>query len=356
MVQFTPEEIEFAQKYPFSGIAKSIVVDSGLTLDSIPEEVLLRAKDMVSSAFSEEKYDSNTVSIPSLLRNEVLAFPLSKIIVSLINRLELYRRFCSMLSASVSKNLSQEQDRTLVDAACELDMDFTLSESHKQNDSSSIFAQVSLPAYLRPEHSGQSKLVNRRVSRGKVLLTRSEFIVLVSMIAGQQLRDSLPVQVQGVPVMLKDCAQALEKEFAFTMRKKFSRTDFGKVAPEAFPPCMAKIYSDLIAGVKVNHPARFAIATFLNSVGMDSEQIINMYRATPNFSEKITRYQVERIAGKKGMQEKAYSSPGCDKMRSYNLCVANCPVTHPIQFYSREIMRTKNQVPVPVEQAAEGES
>lgn len=353
---FSAAELRFAQKYPFCRLARKVVAGSGLRLDSIPSPVLRRACAMVSAAFSGHGYMPRIESSQELLMDEVLAFPVAKILVSLINRLELYRRFSAMVSGAISRNLESEKDNTLSDMASEIGMRFDLSSSQD------IFAEVNLADYLKPDLDDKSvKLVNQRIASGKVFLSRKEFIVLLSMAAGQGISSSLPVDTKAATPALRKAAEELDMEFSASVRKTYSKTDFGAVSPESFPPCMTKIYSELMSGMNVGHSARFAMATFLNSIGMAPEKIVDAYRHTPNFNEKVTRYQVMRLvsggrrADKPGAtkeggvlqyeareQVAGYSSPGCDKMRSYNLCVANCPVTHPVQFYSREVMRGKN--------------
>ncbi len=329
---YSVQELQHAKNYPFSKLAKSVLRESGLSLEDTPDDVIGRAKAMVCAAFSDEGYSTHIQSSPQLLRNEILAFPVAKIIVSIIGRVELYRKFSNMVAESVHASARNEKDGGLFDLASELGVKFDIPESRD------FFAQMAMQDYLRADlEATELKLVNQSLEGGKIFMSRNEFARLLPMIAGQQVKDSLPVQVKGVPQKFSDAAKSAEKEFATAVRKKFSKTDFGEVQPESFPPCMSKIYTELLAGVKATHSARFAFATFLHSIGMSQEKIVDMYRATPNFNEKITRYQVQRLVSK---GSEGYSSPGCDKMRSYNLCVANCPNTyHPVQFYSREVHR-----------------
>lgn len=335
-MEFSVEELAFAQKYPFSLAAKNVVKDSALSISRIPRDILQRAASLVARAFTGTDYKSDIKGYKEIMRTEILAFPVSKIIVSAIDRLELNRKYVSMLGKYFFENLSGENERTLVDIGLEMKVRFDLVQK------GNCFAKVSIADYLRPEHDdAASKLVNQNVSGGNVMLTRDGFAKLLSDIAMQEIKDSLPLDISGADEGLILAAKDAEKEFFESLRKSFSKTDFGEVKPEAFPPCMSKIYSELIAGIKVNHMGRFAVAAFLNTAGMTSEQIIGMYRQTPNFDERITRYQVERIAGTKGSVKKGYSCPSCDKMRSYNLCVANCPVSHPVRFYEREITRDR---------------
>ena len=59
----------------------------------------------------------------------------------------------------------------------------------------------------------------------------------------------------------------------------------------------------------VPHHGRFALATFLNTIGWGSEQILDYLSSTPNFDREKSRYQVEHVTGQKGVQ--AYTPPGC---------------------------------------------
>ena len=331
MADFSLAELNHAQKYPFTEIAKRIVKESGFNLENVPNSVIVIAMKMVNSAFSEKEFVPKIHSYKEILQNQVLAFPVSKILVSIIGRYELYRKFSKMLSNTIFTYLEAEKDDVLIDLAYELNLEFALS------DSKNYFVELGLADYLKPEiNEVFMKLVNSDVEKGKVFLNKNDFARFISLIVGQQIIDSLPVPVKNIPSSFKIAAENIEEDFSKTVRKRFSKSDFGKVAPESFPPCMQKIYSELASGIQVNHSARFAIATFLSGIGTSSESIIELFRTTPNFNERTTRYQVEKLAGVRG---KGYASPSCDKLRIHNLCVSNCPVGHPIQFYSKEVLK-----------------
>ncbi len=326
-------ELKFAQKYPFSNLAKRIVKNSGFSLESVSDEVVSRARFMVLSAISGKKYFVPIESYSDLILNEVLAFPVAKVLVALVNKPEVIRRFGVMFSEHVFDNLSKESlDSVLFDLASELGLSVELSD----RELDSVFVEVGLLDYLKAHFFDVSmKLVNKRVVSGKVLLSKQEFCRLLSLVVYAQLIDSLPIGLKNVPQKIVLVAKQLDQEFSNSLKLEsvsagFS-SGFGSVSPELFPPCMLKLYEDLLSGVNVSHSGRFAIATFLNSIGMPPDSIVNVFSKTPNFDERLTRYHVFRLVGKGGL---SYSSPGCDKMRSYGLCVADCPVQHPLQFYS----------------------
>ena len=334
-MQLTNSDLVLAQRYPFSAYAKAVVKKSDSVLDNIDGAVLQRAQFMLQRAFGGKPYEQYSDTDDHTMTNEILAFPVAKILVRLINRLELTRKFAVMWGALILSKLDELKEvRQIFRIAEELGIEY--------EDTGNGIA-VPISHYLRPDlEKPADKLANQKVNGGFVYLDINHFKILIAMIAAQELKtsiESIGLQMKDAPQNLKRAAEDLDKEFMQTTRAQFSKSDFGAVAPEAFPPCMAKIYSELLSGVNVTHSGRFAIAAFLASIGMPAEKIIDAFRRTPNFSESVTRYQVERIAGVKGA---AYSSPSCDKMRSYNLCVANCPVSHPVQFYELEISRGKS--------------
>jgi DNA primase large subunit len=76
------------------------------------------------------------------------------------------------------------------------------------------------------------------------------------------------------------------------------------------------------------------LATYMLSIGKSVDEVILLFKNAPDYNEKITRYQVEHLAGIKGSQIK-YSVPTCSKLANENLCYAtnDCKgITNPVQF------------------------
>jgi DNA primase large subunit len=110
----------------------------------------------------------------------------------------------------------------------------------------------------------------------------------------------------------------------------------GVIVEEAFPPCMKDIYIRARRGEHLSHHERFAIATFLLNIGADVDAVVDVFRNMPDFKEKITRYQVEHLAGLRGSGKK-YNTYSCEKMRSLGLCKAECNTRNPVQAYYRNL-------------------
>lgn len=93
----------------------------------------------------------------------------------------------------------------------------------------------------------------------------------------------------------------------------------GKLVYDALPPCISRILDIMKTGGNPSHIERFTAAAFLVHVGLDTEEILDFFRNTADFDEKIARYQIEHIAGKKGGGKK-YLPHRCEKLKSSGVC------------------------------------
>ncbi|MFH1587978.1 MAG: hypothetical protein ABIA76_01410 [Candidatus Diapherotrites archaeon] len=317
-------ELKFAQKYPFSGKAKRIVELDGSSIDSLSNQVLDRATWLVKASILNQKYlTPEKIQISKdLLKNEVMAFPVAKLIVSKMNSFTALNDFSNFIALQAFNSLQKEKNETVIDLAMELKLKFDpilLNE---------FFASMKVLDYLKNDFSHkQMKLINKRVEDGKVFLTKNDFLRVLTETIKSNLRNSLPLKIDSFPKKILSKAKELNSEMEKVYSEKIVFTAFGPIKPEFFPPCMKELYSSLLNGKNIPHMGRFAIAVFLLRIGMNSENVINLFSKTPNFNEKITKYQVKRLT------ENDIAPPGCEKMKEYDLCLENCSVKNPIQYY-----------------------
>jgi len=115
----------------------------------------------------------------------------------------------------------------------------------------------------------------------------------------------------------------------------------GIIDYELFPPCMKKLVNELRSGENLSHHARFTIAAFLSRIGMDVNDILDLFKNSPDFNERIARYQVEHIAGLRGSR-KQYMPYSCQTMKSLGLCPVpnnDCGVKNPLVIYYRNLRK-----------------
>ena len=326
------EQLQFAQRFPFSSAAKRFLKESGLKLDSVGEEVLNRAAIMISHAAAGKDYVIE-IGSSDLLEQEITAFPIAKILISLMKEPQLYKSFSSMVSKSSFNYIEKSADRKQLslDLAKDLGIEFELAEEK------SFFVLVPIRQFLSIKFNDPTlKLVHQTLHNGKVLLNINLFCRFIAELIFLRVFESLPVEMGEIPASFKPFARQLSTQ---VKRKQFEEFNFkveGKVNANLFSPCIASLYKQQIEGGHLPHMARFFLASFLNAVGMTPQQILMVFKKSPNFDEKIASYQIRRIA------EQNYSPASCEKIKSYGLCKeTDCRVKHPLSYYRRMLRASR---------------
>lgn len=184
------------------------------------------------------------------------------------------------------------------------------------------------------------KLVNQYVKRGYVYLGKKEVSRLLQEFIKYRLLSSVPdlsnVKLEG---KINDVISKLREELPIQtsdVDKSYEPSSKvpGQVVEDAYPPCIKNIIEALRRNESLAHHQRFALAVYLINIGVDVEQVVDFFRHAPDFNEKMTRYQVEHLAGLRGSKKK-YSMYSCDKMKSLGMCVAECGVKNPLTYYKK---------------------
>jgi DNA primase large subunit len=181
-------------------------------------------------------------------------------------------------------------------------------------------------------HDERFKLVNRRVSKGSVEIRKEELLELLRERIRVILRRDLPYNVpKALCQKLAPIAEQIKNEYQHQMLQQF-----GSVEETAFPPCMQALITAVTSGVNLTHAGRFALTTFVHTIGMDVPAIAQLYARSPDFDPDKTMYQVEHITGRGGSGTE-YTAPACAAMRTTGLCVhpdKYCEnVNHPLSYY-----------------------
>jgi len=177
-------------------------------------------------------------------------------------------------------------------------------------------------------HEQEWKLINRLVSEGSVYLDADETVRLIrnelSVLIHEKVRTmSLPT----LPQVIKHRAEELRAKLA-------PRYEYRVQSVTDLPPCIKHALDVMNKGENLPHSARLMLATYMLTMGKPVDEIVAMFQNAPDFNEKITRYQVEHLAGIKGSRTK-YSVPSCEKLRNENLCFATqecAGIINPVQF------------------------
>ena len=322
--------------YPFTLRASDYVKRSGRSIESLLDgefgkAVVHRAKERVIQAINGEikkAFGADDI----LAQVELFSYPFARIFVSCIGNYYLIRR-CALAEAKAAYvHMRGEEPRFLE----ELGREFNVQCALERRDFRIHFADYL--KFASGMHDPKWKLVNRRLEDGCVLVTKEEFARLLQEAIRDRIQSSLPLDVS--PSLKKALSPHMAEisEHFEEMRAEFRSDEFEEVDSECFPPCIRHMLALIQAGQNLPHSARFALTSFLANIGMSAEEIIDVYRASADFDEEKTEYQVKHIMGSSGT---VYTAPSCATMATYGNCFGKeqiCEwVSHPLSFYRKKL-------------------
>jgi len=332
-------------KYPFLKAASAYVANLGFSLRDLGapglSDVLKRAVERVAEAIRSGR-------VRAEIRDEdvdILSFPVALALVVAVGNEYLRKRYALAEAKRAEELLLLEPPEKILAVARDLGWEIRPVEILGNG----VLYEFSLSVrdYLRTASGMKDKkwkLVNRLVRSGEVLITRVEAARLLSEDIQRRIEGFLDRRLKEVPPVLSDAVERIKGLLAELKLGERPSLELGEVNFEAFPPCMKALYTALSEKRHVPHAGRFAFTAFLLHVGMSVDEIVDLFKQVADFSERITRYQVEHIAGERGGKTR-YSPPSCDTMRSYGLCVGTddlCSrVRHPLTYYARKLRRLR---------------
>ena len=326
MVSLGHDEIA---KYPFLAEAGQYLQDKGFTLEQFATDpdlqiIVDKAYERIESATNGRIYNTKLDSSDTF--SFLIAIILLKLsgMNTLINRFSLAeaRRAEKFLEKDLIGNLNKTSEELAIKIIRDI---FSVSVKKIKN-----YFVIPIPDYLRHAvnfHELEWKLVNRRVENGMVFLTPHEAVRLIrkelSGYIGSRIRAA------NTPSMHKGFEDKVNKLVGLAKKFTVSTT----ISTE-YPPCIKHAIDVLENGENLSHSGRFMLATFLLGRGQPIDKIALLFKNAPDYNEKITRYQINQIAGETGGNTK-YSCPSCEKIKSNDLCFAipECDnIINPIQF------------------------
>ena len=195
-------------------------------------------------------------------------------------------------------------------------------------------------------HDLKWKLVNRVLTGGYVLLPREDFARLLEEEVQGRVLEKTADKTVALPDELARRVEPLRSMLMARSQHLASDEIPHAVMASAMPPCMKNLLSLLQTSKHISHMGRFAMAAFLLNIGTNEDDLLKMFKAFSDFDERIARYQVEHIAGKRGSRRK-YTAPNCATMRTHGICINPdelcASITHPLSYYRRKaryIMRS----------------
>jgi len=337
-VRFTQNDLA---KYPFLKETAAHMKKLGLKIEDLanPEmaQILNRAEERVRNAIlsvSVGKKRENYVEIPS--------FP-AAIILAIATKSSFIKKRYALAEAKQSFSDMQLENRERIVAIA---LDFGWNLAVNRDSEVPLEFEVNFADYLRNTahlRDNKWKLVNRLLVKGKVYLNQHDVARLLQEEVQRRIEERLEAtEPPNFPEKITDLAEGL-MELAKERIGQEEMEGFPKVVSQsAFPPCIVALYEEVSKGRHLSHVGRFTLTSFLVSIGMPSEKVNELFKSFSDYNERLTRYQIEHIAGERGSRTR-YTPPQCATLQTHGICInsdALCRwVRHPLAYYRRKLKR-----------------
>jgi len=353
-VKFTPNDLA---KYPFLKQTASYMKKLGLDINELtsPElgQILIRAQERLENSVlyvstgHRQENDKDTVSNDV----EIPSFPVAIMIAIATQNSYVKKRYAlsEAKQATIHLLLDTESNREkLLAIARDFGWDI---KSNQEGEISHEFS-ISFADYLRNiTHLRDDtwKLVNRLMARGRVYLNGKDVIRLLQEEIQRRIEKRLETaETPAFPQRITEIADHIN----VLTKEKIGESEmegFPKVvAQSAFPPCIVALFEAATNGRHLSHVGRFTLTSFLVTVGMEPEKVAEVFKTFSDYNERLTRYQVEHIAGSRGSGTR-YTPPSCSTLQTHGVCVnvdSLCQrVHHPLAYYRRKQGMAPQHVP-----------
>lgn len=295
------------------------------------ESARLAGKERAIEAFEDAVVGDHPMRSQADAMKELLSYPVARMIVSAVADQWFVRRYAIAEAKKARERLRSESDEFVMKIASELGIDVRVHDSD---------FGVDLADFLRTSSGlrGKSwKLVNQRVVRGRVLVPKAKLTRIIEAALTERISSELPLPVNDA-ILERFGPTIDELRAAIEERRREQRTEgMEKLSIVRLPPCMRRLLEMIRAGENVPHTGRFALVSFLHTLGMESQEILDTFSTAPDFDPSKSEYQIKHITGEISGTE--YTPPECSTMRSYGICFdpdALCrdgAIRHPLNYY-----------------------
>ncbi|MBN2517498.1 MAG: hypothetical protein JXB14_01495 [Candidatus Altiarchaeota archaeon] len=295
--------------YPFLKEEKERLKDLKLKIDEIPEHPIYG--HLLGASIDDINGKAKDLGDPDF---SIISFTLSKILLSIADDKSLNEAYSERKSEEFRQRLERETLPFLIKIGREeLGMDIKTEDS----------LRIGFIDFLRfkPDFL---KLAQADLKAGYVQITKTQLSWLLKGAISKSILRSIPKK-QKFPEAFQRAANRIKSQAKESGRIR-EMPRIKSLNQDALPPCIKEIIKSL-QSKSANHNAHFVLATFLTTLKLGEKDILEIFKKSPKYNDKIARYQIQFI------KERGYICPACDSVKSYGLCVANCPRNNPISVY-----------------------
>jgi len=303
------EDLDFAVRYPFSSVAKLALESRNLQLN---ESMIAVASERIKSSLKGGSGKSSAIHDEDKI-NEIASYAAARMLLSFLSNRFITNKFAVAESKRASSYLEKDDDTAVEMISSELGISV-------EKDGKNFL--IIIPQYLMSSpRAVPYKLINREIHDGKVLINQHERVRLMEEAIRKKM-EKVPL-LKNAPPLIKDAAKKLIAELP---KEDLPQV---KVKPGDYPPCVMKLLDSVKKHENLNHQARWYLCVYLMATGLADEGIISLYSNLPDFSERITKYQVEHA------RKKGYSVPSCATITTWGFCCANCRIGSPLNWQGK---------------------
>jgi len=322
------------------------VRELGLSISELESDFFVpfldRAEERVKAALLDVSSYSKTVpqNEPRQIEIEIFSFPIAVMLVAATEDSLIKHRYSLAEAKRASEMLRGEEKEKLLAVANNFGWNLRLIDDFELQPY--VFA-LRFPVFLRNAtgfNDKRWKLVNHLLIKGEVYLTEREVSRLLEEEIRKYIEEKVDAKIKSLPQNVMTRVTRL-RQLAEERREQIQfETSPGRVVIEAFPPCIKNVYERVLGGRPASHMGRFALTSFLLNIGMSIDDVFNFFRSVSDFNERMTRYQIEHIAGVRGSGTK-YTPPNCATLCTHGICVTTEPecekAVNPLVCYKRKL-------------------
>jgi DNA primase large subunit len=340
-VKFTKNDLA---KYPFLKENTEYIKTLNLKIEDLtsPEfsTILQRAEERLTEAILYTNVTHKTQN-PEI---EISSFPVTIMLTLATQNQFIKKRYALSEAKQTYQDLQLEPKERFLAIAHEMGWSLTSNTDPKIPHEYAL----NFTDYLRNTthlRDKKWKLVNRLLTKGKVYLTKNETARLLSEEVRKHIEKRLETKdLPKFPPKITETADKIKKLAV----EKIGQTEMEGlpkiIAQNAFPPCINALYAAFTSGRHLSHIGRFTLTSFLVNIGMPPDDVIALFKNISDFNERLTRYQVEHIAGDRGSRTR-YIPPRCDTLKTHSVCINAddlCrEINHPLTYYRIRLRRTR---------------
>jgi DNA primase large subunit len=327
-------------KYPFLKEAVKYLKIPDLRIEDLTnpelEEILKRAEERVEEAILYTRVSRK----PEKADNEISSYPIAIILAIATKSSFIQKRYALAEAKQTFEDLKDEPREKILAFA----QNFEWKLAVNINDEIPYEFTLHFADYLRnTTHLREKKwkLVNRILSNANVYLTRNETARLLSEEVRRYIEKRLEIkELPNLPPKIMETAEKIKKLSVEKIGKTEMEGFPKNIVQTAFPPCIKTLYETISTGRHLSHVGRFTLTSFLINIGLPPENVIELFKNFSDYSERMTHYQVEHIAGERGSRTR-YTPPRCDTLQTHGVCTNPdeiCQkIRHPLSYYRRKL-------------------